>query len=620
MNSDELNSKGVELGKVGKNHQALVYFEKAVLKDPANTTAINNLALAYKNTEDYVRAIKYYEHALTVDPQRAKTYSDLGSVYYCLKDFKKARWSYRKAIKIDDSDAEFHCNLGTTLADLGLHKRAIKSLKKAIVLNPTLAEAYYNLGYIFQQNGNYKEAIYFFGQTLKYDPNMVYPHLYFMLRHICDWALLPAFETKLNKLTNDALNKGKTPDETPFINFVRKEDVKKNYELARVWANKIKNETLQTSQVVKVSFRKSRKIRLGYVSDAFYDFPTAHNITDVLKHHTRQLFEVYIYSHGPDDNSFWRKEIKKTASKFLDIKKLTDFKVAKLIATDKIDVLIDLKGHMRGNRLGIFAYRPAKVSASWIGFPCTTGASFIDYIIADKTVIPHTHKKYYSEKVVYLPNCYRTPDTSTPLKISKFQITKSKYGLPGNKVIFSSFNTPYKITSEMFDVWMRILKRVPDSVLWILSRHENVKKNLLKEMQSSEVLKDRIIFAERLGKREHLQRMALADLALDTHPVNGHTTTTDCLRVDVPVVTMLGKHFASRVSASCLKAIGLTNLVTKNLKEYENLAVTLGNNPKLIKKLKREIKKNKKNYPLFNIKAFTSDLEKIYLTMYKKSL
>ena len=611
--AEALNTKGVSAGKKGNNLLALKYFKKAVSLDPTHITALTNIAMAYKNIGKFKSAINSYDNALILDPSRAKTHGDLGNVYFAMGKLKTAVKWYKKALELDPNNAEIHCNLGTTYADLGRYEKAVESLKTSIGLDPTIAEAYYNLGYVFQNNSNYKEAIFFFNETLKNNPDidLTYPHLYFMLRHVCDWKFEKDFNRKLDELYQKSMRLKEMPAETPFISFTRSENPEINFNISRAWAKKY----TQNKKAFTLTRRKMhKKLKIGYVSDAFYDFPTAHNITDVLRHHDKSEFEIYIYSHGPDDNSFWRKAVKKAVYKFRDIKKLSDQKVAELIVNDNIDILVDLKGHMRGSRLGIFAYKPAPVSASWIGFPATTGADFIDYIIADKIVIPEGHKKYYSEKVLYLPNCYRTPDTAT--QITKKQMSRKSLGLPEKAFVYCSFNSAYKITPEVFNVWMNILKRVPDSVLWILVKNEMARKNILRETNTRGVISKRIIFADKLPKSEHLKRISLADLALDTHPVNGHTTTTDCLRVDIPVITMLGGHFSSRVSASCLRSMGLTELIAKNLQDYEDLAVELATKPKSLLKLKRKLKENKSTYPLFNIKNFTKDLESLYRRIY----
>jgi protein O-GlcNAc transferase len=280
------------------------------------------------------------------------------------------------------------------------------------------------------------------------------------------------------------------------------------------------------------------------------------------------------------------------------------------IIDDQIDILIDLKGHTQGGNLEIFVSHPAKVTISWLGFPGTTGMDFIDYAIVDRVVVPKGEEKYWSEKLIFMPHSYRPADTAT--KPSKKKFKRSDFGLPTKGIIFSSFNNAYKIEPVMWKVWMNILKRVPSGTLWLWERFPEASKNLKKHAKSHGVDPKRLVFSKRLKKDEHLERIKIADIALDTRIVNGHTTTAETLRMGVPVVALYGKHFCSRVSASCLKAARLQKLVTKNLREYENLAVALATNPNKLKSVVHRLKANLKTSPFFNTKLFTRNLEKAF--------
>ena len=287
-----------------------------------------------------------------------------------------------------------------------------------------------------------------------------------------------------------------------------------------------------------------------------------------------------------------------------------------VIYNDVVDILVDLKGHTNGNRLGIMALKPAPISVTWLGFPGTTGASYIDYVIADDIVVPKKHQKYYTEKVLYMPNSYQPNDNEQ--KISDLRFKRQDLGLPEKGIVFASFNQSYKISSETFASWMKILKAVPNSVLWLYEKLDLASLNLKKEAKKRGVDPKRLIFAGNLPKEDHLVRLKSVDIALDTFTYNGHTTTSDCLWAGVPVITLKGNHFASRVSASLLTAIGLPELITNSQKEYEELAISLANSPKRLTAIRNSLFLNLKSKPLFDTIQFTKDLEKIYAKIHTR--
>ena len=294
---------------------------------------------------------------------------------------------------------------------------------------------------------------------------------------------------------------------------------------------------------------------------------------------------------------------------------LSDREAAKQIHEDQVDILVDLMGHTGDSRLAICAYRPAPVQVTYLGYPGGTGAGFFNYLIADKIVIPEEHTPFYRENLVYMPHSYQANDHSQIIaeKIWK----RSNLGLPENGFVFCSFNQPYKIEPVMFDVWMSILKQVTGSVLWLLCRNRRAEENLKREADLRGVSPSRLIFAQELSKGEHLSRQKLADLFLDTRIVNGHTTTSDALWAGVPVITLMGGHFASRVSASLLKAVGLSGLITHSLDEYEAVAVRLALNRSELRSTRQTLSRNRLIEPLFDTRRFAENLEKAYKEMWR---
>ena len=313
-----------------------------------------------------------------------------------------------------------------------------------------------------------------------------------------------------------------------------------------------------------------------------------------------------------------KKRISKAFDKFYDLRLKTEDEIVKFSRELKIDIAIDLMCFTKYHKFGIFVKRCAPIQVNYLGYPGTSGTNYLDYIIADKIIIPKESQKYYSEKIVYLPNTYQANDSTK--KISDKIFTREELGLPKDGFVFCCFNNNYKITPQVFDVWMRLLERVENSVLWILSENINISKNLKKEATLRGIDFNRIVFAERIKMNEHLARQKVADLFIDTFPYTGHTTASDALWVGLPVLTRIGKSFASRVSASLLNAIGLSALATNSEKEYEDLAIELATNSAKLKEIKNKLKNNRNTKPLFNTQIFARNIEKAYSLMYERYL
>ena len=354
-------------------------------------------------------------------------------------------------------------------------------------------------------------------------------------------------------------------------------------------------------------------INIGYLSNTFRNHPGAHLISGIFRLHDRTEFKVYCFSYGPDDGSIYRKRVERESDRFFDISQMSDINAADLIRRHHIDILIDLRGFTQANRLGISALRPAPIHVVYLGYPGTTGAEFIDYLIADKVVVPADHIQYFSENIVYMPHCYQANDNTQEISDRKF--SRSEFSIPEDIFAFYSFSTHYKIEPVMFDCWTRILKKVPRSVICLLEGSQRVEQNLKRELVKREVDESRLIFIKKMPKDEHLARLRLMDVSLDTRIYNGHTTTSDALWAGIPVVTLKGGHFASRVSASILQAMGLPELITHEIDEYEELAVKIGQSPELLKNLKDKISANRLTTPLFDTPRFTKNLEQAYREM-----
>jgi predicted O-linked N-acetylglucosamine transferase (SPINDLY family) len=362
---------------------------------------------------------------------------------------------------------------------------------------------------------------------------------------------------------------------------------------------------------------KSSKIRLGYFSADFGNHPVSLLTAELFELHDRNQFEVIAFSFGPDDQSTMRSRLQNTFDQFIDVTELSDQAVASLARDHKIDIAVDLGGHTKGARTGIFAYRAAPIQVNYLGYPGTLGADFMDYVIADSTIIPLEHQAFYSEAIVHLPHSYMVDDSKRIPSNKNF--SRADFALPDEAMVFCCFNNDYKFNQGVLESWSRILLAVENSVLWIHDNSELFKQNLTKEFEKLNISSSRIIFSPKVElMSDHLARYALADLFLDTFPYNAHTTAADSLKAGVPVLTILGEAFAGRVAASLLNALDLNELVTTSQKEYESLAIELAASPEKLISIKERLKLHLLSKPLFNSRLFTRDIESIYLRMMER--
>lgn len=527
---------------------------------------------------------------------------------------EEAKTLYIKLLDILPNDANIYGRIGTIFDAQGKLEEAINFYQKAIALNPDFTAAHYNLANAYRDISRLDEALPHYRHALELNSNHIdalacYHHT---LQHVCDWDKYSALTQKLDAANKAAIKAGERTPETPFVHITRCDNQQVNLQVANNWANYIKNAAGITAR--KYSFadrkRKKEKLKIAYLSRDFQDRPTGHLARKMFALHNRENFEVTAYSYGKDDNSDYRNDIKEGCDHFIDIDNMNFIEAAQKIYDDGIDILVDLQGYMAGTRLEIAAMHPAPVQVSYLGFPGTIGGRLFDYTIADRICIPENQQQFFDEKIAYMPNCYQVNNNSQEIADKKY--TRSDFGLPESGFVFCSFNWSHKLDPKMFAVWMEILKEIPDSVLWLWKSSNIAEKNLCNFAEKHEVKRNRLIFAEKLPKAEHLARLKLADLALDTRIYGGHTTTSDALWADLPVITLMGKHFASRVCASLLTNIGMSELITNSLEEYKNLAINIAKNPESLQTLKSKLAANIKTEPLFDTARFVNDLEQLY--------
>lgn len=567
-----------------------------------------NIATIYKDTGNYKAAIEHYNKAVTLNPDFTDAWYNLGILHSNTEEYQQALAFYLKALALEPTHIKAKVNLANCYYNLNDYNKAVDYYLEVLQSSPNHINANINLANIYQIQKNFNLAIEHYAKVYQLEPNNIanLSMYYYCLREICAWDNIEIIGSQLDNLVEQnllAFSDIKIP-EPAFANIARTDNIKQNYLLAR-------NHAIQfnVDNITKTNNNNS-KIKLGYLSADFYDHATMHLMRGIFLNHDRDKFEINIFSYGPTDESSYHKDLIANIDNFFDINNKSNQEAANLIAANNIDILIDLKGFTKDNRLGILALKPASIQITYLGYPGTTGADFIDYVITDKIVTPQDMQQYYSEKFLYL-DCYQANDELVDLSI---KTTKAQQNLPENKTVFCCFNQGFKIDSKIFKAWMEILKQVPDSILWLYKDNEIMAANLKHAAKQYGINPLRIIFAEKLEKKQHLARLHLADLMLDTLVYNGHTTTSDAIRSAVPVITVLGKSFAGRVAASILNAVNMNELVVQNIDAYIDLAVNLAQSGDL-QQLKAKLKQNLPQAKLFQPKHTTKELENILASL-----
>ena len=609
---------GHSLQAKGRIDQAIVYYQKSLQLNPNFADAYYNLGTIFQDKKNYDEAISCYQKSLQFNSSDISAIFNIGLSLQEKKQFNEAITFYQKALLLNPGLDEAYGRIGLALQEKEQFDEAIRFHVKAFELNPQNLIALLGLGTLLEEKGLFDEAITYYKKVLELIPNhdQVNHNLSFLLQQTCGWQELEPLTNGLDSLTRKALSAGTTPIVKPFMSITIYDNPSINFAIAKAWSSDIAKTISPLKNIFPFKVRRTGKTKIivGYLSNDFGNHATAHLMLSLFGLHNRDEFEIYCYSYGKDDRSSYSERIRHDCDKFIDISGLNYDAAARCIHENEVDILVDLKGYTKGNKLEICALRPAPIQVNYLGFPGTTGADFMDYIITDKIVTPKHHSSFYSEKFVYMPHCYQVNDHTQP--ISNKDWKKSDFGLPEDRFVFCSFNQSYKIDPIIFDVWMKVLKQVPKSVLWLLFGNKAAEENLRREAEARGVQSGRLIFAKPLPKDEHLARLKLADLSLDTRIVNGHTTTSDALWAGVPVITLQGSHFASRVSSSILHALGVPELITYIIEEYEVHAVRLALNALELREIRQRIAKNRMVKPLFDTPRFVKNLEMAYKEMW----
>jgi protein O-GlcNAc transferase len=494
----------------------------------------------------------------------------------------------------------------------------IGQLMGLVEANPGRADLLFNLGAAFETQDPDK-AFECYRQAVATAPGY-YPARISLLHHLqrrCEWGNLKPAIQKIRKVVREGPATQRNHP-SPFMFLALPGTTP--HEQKRCAEKYIQLECPpQTVSALrdKLAFDSSRppneKIHIGYLSEDFRQHAVSHQMVEVIERRDRSRFHITAFSYGPDDGSRIRKRIEKAFDSFVDITDKDHEDAAREIHSRHIDILVDLTAYAGSTRSAVLALRPAPIQVNFLGYPGTMGADFVDYLIADKFIIPAELQRFYTEKVVWLPDCYMPNDRSRPLPSAP---SRAECGLPENGFVFCCFNQSYKFTPEVFDIWCRLLKSVPDSVLWLSAPSPVAETNLRREAETRGVSSERIIMANKLETVEaHLARLQCADLFLDTLPYNAHATCSDALWMGLPVITCAGETFPSRVAGSMLTAMGVPELITYNLNDYHQLALDLANDRNRLDSIRRKIVANRDSSPLFDSEKFTRNLERAYVQM-----
>lgn len=610
-NVPALNLLVVVLMAMERFAEAEPFIARATSINQKSDVSFYNYGLISKRLNKPQQALENFSKALALNPNVAETWNNRGTVFNDLGNYDLAIADFDKAISLNGLYGEAYANKGKTLSVLKRHAEALAAYDKALSIKPDLAESWFGRGNVFYDLNRYDEAFAAYDRAFSIKPELdgvEGARLHTKMR-MCSWEKLG---DEINRLTA-SVRSGKVSS-GPFALLALSDSADDHLRCARTWTTARNPQTFRP--IWQGAIHAHDKIRLGYVSTDLNRHPTAHLMAELFELHDRTHFELFAYSIGPDDGSDIRKRLTNSFDKFIACEDRSDAEIARAIADAEIDILVDLNGFTKGARTDIFARRPAPVQVNYLGYPGTMAASYIDYIVADKTVLRPSDTALYSEKIVSLPHSYQPNDRKRLIADTSFR--RDDCGLPADKFVFCCFNNNYKIQPETFGRWMRILRAVNESALWLLVENQTAIENLRKEAEVRGVDPTRLVFARRAEPPEHLARHRLADLFLDTLPYSAHTTASDALWAGLPVLTKIGETFAGRVAASLLNAIGLPELIAQTSDEYESLAVDLARNPDKLAAIRNRLERNRLTTPLFDTELFARHIEAAYRAMYDR--
>ena len=611
--AEAYSNRGNALSGLKRYDDALASVEQAIALRPGYVEAINNRANVLNQMRRFADSLSSCEQAIALKPDFAEAFSNRGIALNGVKQHAAALASCERAVTLNPTYAEAFANRALVLGELRRPDDAVASYDQAIALKPDFAQAHFGRGTVVLDLKRGDEAIGSLERAAELDPDLSYVGgtLFFARMQICDWTDFAARRATLaTAIDQDAIAI------MPFHALPLARTPSTQLACARRFGKD--NFPPSVTPLWRGERYAHDRIRVAYLSTDFRDHPVAYLTAGLFGRHDRSRFETIGVSLGRDEPSAMRDRLKRSFDRFLDVHSMGDEDIARLLRELEIDIAVDLNGFTDGARPNVFALRPVPVQVAYLGFAATLGQDYWDYIVADRFVIPDEAQSYYTERVARLPGSFMVNDVDR--RIAELVPTRAEAGLPEHGLVFCCFNNTYKITPDLFDVWMRVLGAADGSVLWLSHANGTAPANLRREAERRGIAGERLVFAPKVPLNEdHLARVRLADLFLDTLYYNAHTTAADALWAGVPVLTCPGATFASRVAGSLLHAVGLPELVTHSLADYESLAMRLAGDPMLLLSLRHKLARNRTTHLLFDTDRFARHLEAAYTTMWQRA-
>jgi len=604
--------KGLALAQSGDGAGAVATLALASQLAPLNVEILRDLGKHQGEAGDMATAAHSFEAALALQPGDQRSRFNLGLVQWRTGQLPRARQSFETILSAEPRNADAAKQLGIVLMEMGLAAESRAALELALAAEPDHADAHYQLGTLLWDLGAKEDGIRHIGRVLDIEPGhgLANGMNLYLGGYLALWDQTGRSARHAETLGIEG------PIIPPFTGLVAEDAPMRQLIRSERWARQ--HYTRRPARLPARPRSRPARLRIGYFTADIWNHATMHLLSGVLRRHDRARFEISAFSYGLQRRDAVHGRSRDLFDHFHDVSRLSDREVVQLVDRGGLDIAVDLKGYTREARLGLFAERLAPLQIAWLGYPGTTGADFIDYMIADPVVIPDRLRPAYSEAILYLPDCYQPNDDARA--IADRPASRAEAGLPEEGFVFCSFNATYKITPVEFDIWMRLLRAVPGSVLWLLDAGEAPNARLRDAAQRRGVAADRLVFAPRLDQAEHLARQRHGDLFLDSFVVNAHTTASDALWGGLPVLTKAGEQFAARVGASLVQAVGLPELVAETVEEYEATALRYATDPGFAAGLRTRLAENRLTAPLFDTAAFTRTLETAYDIAFDRAL
>ena len=604
--------RAIQLQGEGRDDEAATLLNAYLATSPDDPIAVYSLCVILMKSGQKAEALSMAKRALQKNPGFAPLWMAHGSLLQGLGEREAALASYEQALTLKPDYIEALINSGAILRETHQHAKALERFNQALKIKPDHPTALGNCAILLTEFKQYGQAISMFQRLKEVQPDYDYIQgmLCYERLHICDWT---DFAQTREDIIED-VRQGK-PSCKSLAFMAISDDAQDHQTCARTFARRFPASSTPLWQGER--YRHDR-IRVAYVSADLREHPVGHLMAGIFEHHDHRRFDTIAISLGVDDQSRLRRRMLRAFDRFIDARSMNAREIAQTMRDMEVDIAIDLGGYTSDSRTDIFSWRPAPAHVNYLGYPGTMGLPYMDYIIADPTVIPPSQRSFYDEQVLYLPDSYLPVDTS--LVIPDQTPTRAECGLPDDVMVYCSFNHDYKITPPMFSVWMNILRSVPGSVLWLMSRNSLSQDNLRAHAQAQGIDPQRLVFATRVPRVEdHLARYRQADLFLDTNPYNAHTTAADALMAGLPVLTCMGQSFPSRVAGSLLQSLKMPELITESLQDYEARAILLGKDSALRQQTRERLARHKTDSSVFDTASLCRQLEALYTGIWRRA-